>query len=121
MDVSHISRRYKIRSWAARSDIRPEQLLFKHINDKSTCLYDKYTPIWTYFTALFKMIKHLVKGLFEVIFEDTVHQLVEPCAIFVIHQAVIVDTEDFVDKQADHSAFVLQRLFLQQQTALDNT
>lgn len=52
----------------------------------------------TYFTALFQVIEHLVKGLFEVVFEDAVHQLVDPCSIFVIHQSVIVDAEDLMDK-----------------------
>lgn len=74
-----------------------------------------------YFIALFQVVKHLVKRLFEVIFENAVHQLVEPCSILVIHQTVIVDTEDLVDKQAYHSVLVLQRLLLHQQAALDNT
>ena len=49
------------------------------------------------------------------------HQLVEPSLIFIIHKTVIVDPENLMDKQADHSAFVLHRLLLQQQAAMDNT
>lgn len=55
------------------------------------------------------------------IIKDATHQLVEPCSVVVINKAVIVDAEDLVDKQADYSALVLQRFFLQQQATLDNT
>ena len=74
----------------------------------------------TYLTSLLQVIKHLNKILFEVIVEDVVHQLVEPSPVFVVHQTVVVDTEDLVDKQAYHGVFVLQRLLLQQQAALDD-
>lgn len=67
------------------------------------------------------MIKDLVKGHFEVIFHNVVHQRVDPCSIFVVHQTVIVDTEDLMDKKPYHSVFALQRHLLQQQATLDNT
>jgi len=56
-----------------------------------------------------------------VVFENTVHHIVEPCSVFVIHKTVIVNTEDLMDKQPYHRTFVFQRLLLQQQAALDNT
>lgn len=71
----------------------------------------------TYFMAFFQVIKDLLKGLFEMVFEDAVHQIKEPCSIFVINQSVVVDTEDLVNKQPNHSMFVFQRLLLQQQAA----
>lgn len=69
--------------------------------------------ISTYFTPLFQVIKHLNEGLFEVVLKNAVHQLVEPRSVFVIHQAVIIDSEDFMDKQMYHGAFAFQRFLLQ--------
>lgn len=66
------------------------------------------------------MIKYSLKRLFEVGFQDVIHQLVEPCSIRVIYEAIIVDAIDLVDKQADQSVFVLNGLLLHQQAALDN-
>lgn len=76
--------------------------------------------ILTYCTALFQVIKDLLKRLFEMIFDDAVHQIEEPGSIFVIHQSVVEDTVDLVDKQPDHCMFVFQRLLLQQQAALND-
>lgn len=70
--------------------------------------------------AFFQVIKHLLEGLVEVTFEDTGHELVEPRLIFVVHQPVVVDTENLVDKQADHGLLAIQRVLLQQQAALDD-
>lgn len=80
-----------------------------------------YYATLTYITALFQVLEYLLKRLFEVGFKDVIHQLVEPCSICVIYEAIVVDTVDFVDKQADHSVFVLHRFLLHQQAALDNT
>lgn len=66
------------------------------------------------------MIEDLVKGLFEVIFEDAGHQPEEPCSVFVIHKTVVEYTEDLMDKQAYHSMLVLQRLLPEQQAALND-
>lgn len=75
---------------------------------------------FTYFTAFFQVIKYFLKRLFEVGFKDVFHELVEPCSICVIYKAIVVDTVDLMDEQADYIVFVLHRFLLHQQAALDN-
>lgn len=67
------------------------------------------------------MFKDLLKRLVKAVFDDGVHQLEEPRPIFVVHKAIVEDSEDFMNKQSYHSVLVLQRLLLHQQAALDDT
>lgn len=62
--------------------------------------------ISTYFAALLQVVKNFVERLVKTVFDNGVHQLKEPGPIFVIHQAIVKDSEDLVNKQAYQSLLV---------------
>lgn len=68
---------------------------------------------------LAKVIEHIVEVLSKVVIHNAFHELEDPGAVLVVHQAVVENTKDFMHKEPDHGALALQRLLLEQQAALD--